>query len=350
MLLSVLLALTVIMVTARIAGALFTKLNQPAVIGEVVGGILLGPSLLGRIAPDLQAVLLPTSAAPVLSVIAQIGVILYMFLVGLELDLGLVRSTVSSTIAISVASIVVPFVIGSALATALFGVLAPPSIGWSSFVLFFGVAMSITAFPVLARILEDRGLQKTKLGTTAVTCAAIDDVLAWSLLAIVINVTETPINTLKFIGIHSIFGAFLIGAVLPHRDTLSSWVRRFSAIIKFVLLPAFFAFSGLRTEIGLMQSVTDWVLCAVIIIAATIGKWGGTAAAARLTGLSWRDSSALGILMNTRGLVELIVLNIGLDLGVITPRLFTMLVIMALVTTMMTSPGLTMVLRERSAR
>jgi len=347
MLLSVLLALAVIIVTARIVGAIFSKLNQPAVIGEVVGGILLGPSLLGHFAPEAQAFLLPASAAPLLNVIAQIGVILYMFLVGLELDLGLVRSSVKRTVGISIASIVVPFAIGAGLALLLFASLSPPAMPVSSFVMFFGVSMAITAFPVLARILEDRGLQKTPLGTMALTCAAIDDAIAWCLLALIISVMQTPINGLKFAAIHSIFGAFLIGAVIPHRSRVSSFMTgKVSGIVRVLLLPPFFATSGLRTEIGLVETAMDWALCAVIIVAATAGKWGGTAIAARLAGLSWRDSSALGILMNTRGLVELIVLNIGLDLGVITPRLFTMLVIMALVTTMMTTPVLTRLIKR----
>jgi len=396
MLLSVLLALTVIIITARATGWLFAKLDQPAVIGEVIGGILLGPSLLGHFAPGLQAVLIPADAAPFLGVISQLGVILYMFLVGLELDLALLRSTVSITITISAASIIVPFALGAGLATALFEQLAPAGTPFSSFMLFLGVPMSITAFPVLARILQDRGLQQTRLGTMALTCAAINDAIAWCLLAFVVSVMqETPpaaIRTValtivyivlmvtagralvtrivtrldvaphlgerslalvlvavllsavatEFIGIHSIFGAFLLGAIIPHQSKVAAHVTsRIADIVRVLFLPAFFAFTGLRTEIGLLSSVSDWSLCASIIAVATLGKWGGTAVSARLTGLDWRTSGALGILMNTRGLVELIVLNIGLDLGVITPRLFTMLVVMAVVTTMMTSPILT---------
>ncbi len=400
MLLSVLLALTVIMVTARLVGTLFTKLNQPAVIGEVIGGILLGPSLLGRIAPDLQLWVLPTEAAPFLNVIAQLGVILYMFLVGLELDLGLMRATVFTTVGIAVASIAVPFAVGAAFALTLNGGFVPPSVPFTSFALFLGVSMSITAFPVLARILSDRQLQKTPLGTMALTCAAINDAIAWCLLAFVVSVMQaTPqaaISTVamtvayiavmltigralmarlityldhsshpgeqslalvlisvllsavatEFIGIHAIFGAFLIGAIIPHDSRISAYAfDRLSDLVRVLLLPAFFAFTGLRTEIGLLQTPADWAMCALIIVVATAGKWGGTALAARVFGMPWRDAGALGILMNTRGLVELIVLNIGLDLGVITPRLFTMLVVMAIVTTMMTSPILTRFVR-----
>jgi Kef-type K+ transport system membrane component KefB len=400
MLLSVLLALTVIMVTARAVGYLFSKINQPAVIGEVVGGILLGPSLLGRIAPEVQAFVLPPDAAPILGVISQLGVILYMFLVGLELDLGVLRDSITSTIVISLSAIVVPFALGTMLALGLPESLAPAGIDRTSFVLFIGVALSITAFPVLARILGDRGLQRTPLGTRALTCAAINDAIAWCLLAFAVSVMQaTPSEALRtaaltalyiaamltvgrtlataaverldrsarigeqsvalvlvavllsavateFIGIHAIFGAFLLGTIIPHDSKVSAQVtERIADIVRVMFLPAFFAFTGLRTEIGLIESGEDWALCGLIVAVATAGKFGGTAIAARLSGMPWRDSAALGALMNTRGLVELIVLNIGLDLGVITPRLFTMLVIMALVTTMMTSPILTTLIR-----
>jgi Kef-type K+ transport system membrane component KefB len=395
MLLSVLLALTVIMLTARLVGVLFAKLNQPAVIGEVVGGILLGPSLLGRFFPEVQAFILPPDAVPILGVLSQLGVILYMFLVGLELDLGALRGTVSRTIAISLSAIVVPFAFGASLALWLPDTLAPPGVDRRSFVLFIGIALSITAFPVLARILGDRGLQRTPLGTLALACAAINDAIAWCLLAFAVSIMQdTPAAALQtaaltalyialmltagrrlataavarldrsahigeqsvalvlvavllssvateFIGIHAIFGAFLIGTIIPHHSKVATQVtERIADIVRVMFLPAFFAFTGLRTEIGLIESGQDWLTCAVIVLVATAGKFGGTAIAAKASGLSWRDSGALGILMNTRGLVELIVLNIGLDLGVIAPRLFTMLVIMALVTTLMTAPVL----------
>ena len=402
MLFSVLVALTVIMVTARLVGAIFKRLGQPAVIGEVVGGLLLGPSLLGRVSPEVAAVLLPGEAVPFLGVIAQLGVILYMFLIGLELDLGALRSRVAATVAISIASIVVPFGMGALLAGSLYATWAPDGIGFSSFALFLGVSMSITAFPVLARILGDRGLQRTPIGTVALTCAAINDAVAWCLLAFVVGVTQATTGaaartivltmiyvvlmltvghrimiatvarvdaspnvgerslalvlvavllsavTTEAIGIHAIFGAFLLGAIIPHDSIIATHVTdRLQDIVRVMFLPAFFAVTGLRTEIGLVQSLDDWLLCGVIIAVATAGKFGGTLLAAKVVGLDWRDSAALGILMNTRGLVELIVLNIGLDLGVITPRLFTMLVIMALVTTIMTSPILSRLLRSR---
>jgi Kef-type K+ transport system membrane component KefB len=402
MLVKVLLALTVITITARVMGWIFARFNQPAVIGEVVGGILLGPSLLGRIAPGAAAVALPADAAPVLGVIAQLGVILYMFLVGLELDLGVLRTRARATIAISNAGIIVPFMLGLALGWVIYSHYAPPGIDFLPFGLFLGVSMSITAFPVLARILSDHRLQRTPMGVMALTCAAIGDATAWCLLAFVVGVTEattggavitlvltaayvtlmlTAGRTLmtraiprldasiavgeqslaivlvavllsavatEFIGVHAIFGGFLLGAIIPHRSATAGHVReKIEDVVRVLLLPAFFAFTGLRTQIGLVQGIDAWLMCLLIIAVATAGKFGGATLAARISGLDWRDSAALGILMNTRGLVELIVLNIGLDLGVLTPRLFTMLVIMALVTTMMTSPILMALLRRK---
>jgi Kef-type K+ transport system membrane component KefB len=401
MLLNVLVALTVIMITARLVGILFARLHQPPVMGEVVGGLLLGPSVLGRISPEAAAVLLPPAAAPFLGVIAQLGVILYMFLVGLELDLPALRGRIAVTLTISLASIVVPFALGIALAWQLYDALAPDGVAFASFALFMGVSMAITAFPVLARILGDRGLQRTRIGMLALTCAAINDAVAWCLLAFVVSVTQPTrggamltvaltaiyvavmltagrrvmgaitarLDSAKrigeqslalllaavllsavateFIGIHAIFGAFLLGAIIPRDSLIARHVNeRIEDIVRVMFLPAFFAFTGLRTEIGLVQGAGDWLLCAVIIVVATVGKFGGTLLASRIAGLDWRHSATLGILMNTRGLVELIVLNIGLDLGMITPRLFTMLVIMALVTTLMTSPILSMLLKS----
>lgn len=393
-----LLALVVIIVVTRFVGILFKYINQPPVIGEIIGGILLGPSLFGRIAPETMSFLLPNSIAPLLNVIAQLGIILYMFLIGLEIDLKALKKSAHSTIAISHASIVFPFILGAVLSFWIFDLLAPPNIDFTSFSLFIGIAMSITAFPVLARILTDQGLHKTKLGGLALTCAAIDDVTAWCLLAFLTSFIEAkitnavgtivwtivyillmllvvkPLLTKKlsqldqkkdnngeglflllvgvllsacltdFIGIHALFGAFLLGAIIPHDNTLALNLNyRLQDIIKLLFLPAFFAFTGMRTQINLLSSAQDWLICAAIIAVATIGKFGGTFIAARFTGHSWRNSTGLGILMNTRGLVELIVLNIGLDLGIISPRLFTMMVIMALVTTVMTGPALRLI-------
>ncbi len=399
-LLHVLLALAAILVAARALGAVFGRLRQPPVIGEVVAGILLGPSLLGHLWPAGFAFLMPPSIAPFLQVIAQVGVILYMFVVGLELDPSELRRHPQAAVLISHASIVVPFLSGAALALALYPAAAGPGVAFTPFALFLGVSMSVTAFPVLARILTDRRLQRTHLGVLALTCAAVDDVTAWCLLAFVTAVAAhrgdalptvlltaafivvvlvgvrpllarlarradaapdgTPAAVLttvfvllllaaiatEWIGIHALFGAFLLGVALPHDSRLArDLTTRMHDVVVMLLLPAFFAYSGLRTQIGLLHGAGAWLTCGAIVLVACVGKFGGSALAARQAGLPWRTAAAIGTLMNTRGLVELIVLNVGLDLGVIGPPLFTMLVIMALVTTFATSPVLDGLLR-----
>jgi Kef-type K+ transport system membrane component KefB len=396
-----LLALVVIVVTARIVGELFARMGQPPVMGEILGGIMLGPSLLGRLAPGLAAQLIPADAVPFLGIHAQLGVILYLFLVGLELDAGVIRKSTHATLAISHASIVVPFLLGSALALGIYPSFGRSHVSFTVFALFLGVSLSVTAFPVLARILTDRKISRSRLGAVALACAAIDDVTAWCLLALVVGIAQARatdavvtiastavfiavmvtlvapavarlmprldrsadisrttlgiilVATLasamatQFIGIHGFFGAFLVGAIIPHDSRLAVELRRrLDDVIAILFLPAFFAFTGLRTQLGLIDGAANWLLCGAIVALACLGKFGGTLAASRLSGLNWRDSAALGILMNTRGLVELIVLNIGLDLGVISPTLFTMLVIMACVTTFMTTPILQALLRK----
>jgi len=397
-LLHLLLALSAVIVLGRILARLFAYLGQPPVIGEVLAGICLGPSLLGRIAPDVGAFLLPNSVAPALSVVAQLGVILYMFIVGLELNAGILRKQGHVTLAISHASIVVPFSLGAVLAIWLYPMLSHDGVPFTAFALFLSVSMSITAFPVLARILTDRRLSKTDLGVIALACAATDDVSAWCLLALVVGVAQAKVSealvvtvltvlyivfmfsvvrplvaktlpryapnglttslmavilvgvllsalATEAIGIHAIFGAFLFGAVIPHDSLVAhELTRKLQDFVTTLLLPAFFAFTGMRTQIGLLDNWQQWLVCLVIIAVATVGKFGGTLAAARIMGLGWRESTSLGILMNTRGLMELIVLNIGLDLGVISPTLFAMMVVMAIVTTVATSPILSMLM------
>jgi Kef-type K+ transport system membrane component KefB len=387
----VLVALVAILLLGRWLGKLFVHFGQPRVVGEIVAGILLGPSLLGRIWPQAMHFILPEDVQPFLGIIAQIGIILYMFLIGLELNAGLLRSHAHATVAISHASIVAPFLLGAILALWLYPRLAVGDVHFTSFALFMGVAMSITAFPVLARILTDRRMESSELGVLALGCAAIDDVTAWCLLAFVVGVAQAEVGgavqtaalalgyiaimfavvrplavrylghdsdhppqrmavwvlvallfsalTAEWIGIHAIFGAFLLGAIIPHdSDVARDFTSKLEDIVKILLLPAFFAYTGMKTEIGLVSGWQAWLFCAVIIAVATLGKFGGTLAAARLTGFGWRTSAALGILMNTRGLMELIVLNIGLELGVISPTLFAMMVIMALATTITTTP------------
>jgi Kef-type K+ transport system membrane component KefB len=388
-LLHVLLALAAVIVTGRALGWAFARIGQPPVIGEVVAGILLGPSLLGR---EASALILPASVAPFLGVIAQLGAILYMFLVGLELNASRLRRQAHAIGAISSASIVVPFLLGMALAVMLYPDLSQPGVPFLSFALFVGVAMAITAFPVLARILSDRRMTRSELGVLALSSAAVGDVTAWCLLAFVVGVARAAVGgallvtglALAFIavvfvvvrplaarfvrryedrpvpagvfamtlvavllsalateaiGVHAVFGAFLLGVAIPHDSAVArTFTRKLEDVVTVLLLPAFFAYTGMRTEIGLVSGANAWLICGLITLVATVGKFGGTYAGARLTGFDNATSAALGVLMNTRGLMELIVLNIGLDLGVIAPTLFAMMVLMALATTMATTP------------
>ena len=395
-----------------VLGRTFRYLGQPPVIGEVVAGILLGPSLLGAISPETMHLLIPSlnsdpkgQVPAALKAVSQLGVILYMFLVGLELNAARLARRAHAAVAVSHSSIVAPFVLGAVLALGLYPIFSHEGVPFTSFALFMGAAMAITAFPVLARILTDRGLDKTDLGGVALGCAAADDVTAWCLVALVVGVAQADLGTAAWvigaaigftalmflavqpllrrvtrlwdtlpgalpplavsgtflavllaaltteaIGIHAVFGAFLFGAVIPHDGRIA---REFTAKLKdpvtVLLLPAFFAYTGMRTQINLMNGWESWLWCGAIILVATVGKFGGTLVAARLTGLSWRDAAALGTLMNTRGLMELIVLNIGLDLGVISPTLFTMMVVMALVTTAATAPVLQWLIPTASA-
>jgi Kef-type K+ transport system membrane component KefB/nucleotide-binding universal stress UspA family protein len=388
-----------IIALSRLVGLLASALSQPMVIAEIVAGILLGPSLLGLVSPHTMTALFPKESMGLLGMISQIGLILFMFLIGLELDPKLLRGRAHTSVVISHSSIIVPCLLGALLGLYLYPRLSSPDVPFGSFVLFMGVAMSITAFPVLARILAERRLLKTKIGAIAITCAAVDDVTAWCLLAFVVSIAKsTDVKGAAFtvglalayiagmfvfvrpflrrlgavssspegltqnlvavtllmllssswltelIGIHALFGAFMLGAVMPKEGNFSRLLaEKLEDLVVVFLLPMFFAYSGLRTQIGLLSSQHAWVMCGLVILVACAGKFGGSTVAARLTGLRWREASALGILMNTRGLMELIVLNIGLDLGVISPTLFTMMVIMALVTTFMTTPLLEVV-------
>lgn len=403
-----LLQILIIVASARALGSLFARIGQPPVIGEMIAGILLGPSLLGAVAPDFQAMLFPVASLGPLQLLSQVGVILFMFVVGIELDLEHLRKKAHSAVLVSHSSILVPFFLGAAGALFLYPTLAPAGIPFSAFALFLGVALSITAFPVLARILEDRGMSGSHLGSSAIACAAVDDVTAWCMLAVVVAIARanglggamvTILLTVLFIaamlfvvrprvarmagfgvtsktrgpgllagtllfvfaaalateviGIHALFGAFLAGVCVPADSRLRQFLReRLETFSSVFLLPLFFAFTGLRTQVGLLNDWQSWLVCAGIIALAILGKLGGTLLAAHWTGMGWGDSFALGVLMNTRGLVELIVLNLGYDLGILSPRIFAMMVLMALVTTFMTGPLLQLTdwLRERRAR
>lgn len=389
----VLLALGVIIIAARIVGGLFKRLRQPPVMGEVIAGILLGPSALGYAWPEASAFLLPSHVVPSLHGLAQMGVLLYMFLVGLELNPAMLRGRASVTVTVSHASIVVPFVLGVALSLYTYPRFSSNDVPFAVFALFGGVALSVTAFPVLARILGDRNLQRSPIGTIALACAAVDDATAWCLLAFVVSVAHRSMSgtlltvglaavyvvvmlavarplvrrwvvrlegqtdvtraamtvvilglivsaiATSAIGLHALFGAFLFGAIIPHDSHLARRVtERLEDVVVVLLLPAFFAFTGMRTEIGLVSGGAAWFAVLLIFVVACLGKFGGAFAAARLSGLSTADSAMLGALMNTRGLMELIVLNVGLDLRVLSPTLFAMFVLMAIGTTLLTTP------------
>ncbi|MUG98488.1 sodium:proton antiporter [Scytonema sp. UIC 10036] len=394
----VLVEVLIVIGLSRLVGLAFRWINQPLVIGEIVAGILLGPSFFGLVAPGLAATLFPPETVPFLNVLSQVGLIFFMFLIGLELNPKYLSGNLEVAILTSHVSILVPFSLGTLLAVLLYPLVSNGSVSFTAFALFLGAAMSITAFPVLARIITENNLQGTRLGTLALTCAAVDDVTAWCVLAVAIAVANTgsfskAIPTIiyslvyigfmvtlgrsfldrfavyyrrtgrlsqlvlaliymgvvasalitELIGIHLIFGAFLLGAIMPkNAELVKELAVKTEDFVLIFLLPVFFAYSGLRTEIGLLNSPELWLLSLTVLGVAIAGKYIGTYVAARVCGIENREASALGWLMNTRGLTELIVLNIGLSLGVISPLLFTMLVIMALVTTFMTSPLLEM--------
>jgi Kef-type K+ transport system membrane component KefB len=386
---------------SRIMGFLFIRLRQPQVMGEMIAGIMLGPSLFGWLMPGAFKQVFPADSIQYLNALSEVGVIFFLFLIGLELDPKLLGNRGRAAVVISNASIMAPFAIGALLAWFLYPQLfsVTPAPKFSSVVLFMGAAMSVTAFPVLARILTERNLHRTQIGAVAITCAAVNDVLAWCMLAFVIAVARTAgfgpglftagksviyillmfflirpflkrlelvferSNRLsqnmlaiifvlvlassiatEWIGIHALFGAFLMGAIMPKGTAfvhaLTDKLQDFTVVF---FLPIFFAYTGLRTQIGLLDHASLWMYTLLIIVAASAGKFGGSAVAARACKFGWRDACTIGVLMNTRGLMELVILNIGRDLGVITEVVFVMMVIMAIVTTALTTPILYLV-------
>lgn len=400
--LAILLAqIVTIVLVARLFGWVCTKIGQPTVIGEMLAGIALGPSLLGVYFPEFSQIIFPAQSLGNLQFLSQIGLILFMFIVGMELDLKVLRNKAQDAIVISHASIIIPFALGIGLAYFIYDAFAPANVQFLSFALFVGIAMSITAFPVLARIVQERGIHKTRLGTIVITCAAADDITAWCLLAAVIAIVKAgsfvsslyviglsvayvimmikvvrpflkrigdlystkasltkPIIAIFFlvliissyatevIGIHALFGAFMAGAIMPESAKFRHiFVEKVEDVALVLLLPLFFVFTGLRTEIGLLNDWALWKVTGIIILVAVVGKFIGSAIAAKFVGQNWKDSLTIGALMNTRGLMELVVLNIGYDLGVLSPEIFAMLVIMALVTTFMTGPALDIINR-----
>jgi len=388
-----------IILVARFFGWLCKKIGQPSVIGEIIAGIVLGPSLIGLYFPEFSALLFPKASLGNLQFLSQIGLILFMFVIGMELDLKVLRHKAHDAVVISHASIVFPFALGMGLAYFVYDSFAPMGVQFSSFALFMGIAMSITAFPVLARIVQERNLHKTRLGTVVITCAAADDITAWCLLAAVIAIVKAgsfvsalyvialatlyvwlmvkvvrpflkrigdlhntvenlskPIVAIFFltllfsayatevIGIHALFGAFMAGAIMPEIVKFRNiFIEKVEDVALVLLLPLFFVFTGLRTQIGLLNEGYLWQVTGGIVLVAVVGKFVGSAIAAKFVGQSWKDSLTIGALMNTRGLMELVVLNIGYDLGVLTPEIFAMMVIMALATTFMTGPALDLI-------
>jgi Kef-type K+ transport system membrane component KefB len=391
-----------IIVAARLCGFLFKKIGQPAVIGEILAGIILGPSLLGDFFPQYFDLLFPVQSLNNLKTISNIGLILFMFVVGMELDMKVLRAKIGESIAISQAGIIFPFVLGMWLSCFLYKEFVPSSVPFVSFALFMGVSMSITAFPVLARIAQERGISKTKLGTVILACAAINDIMAWCILAVIIAIAKagtitSSLYTILFavvyvvlmlkvvkpflkqianlyyskenlnkgvvavfflvllisafcteiIGIHALFGAFMAGTIMPENTKFRNiFVDKVEDVATVIFLPLFFVYTGLRTKIGLLNSIHLWEATGFIVLVAVVGKLLGSAVAAKYVGRqTWRNSLIVGTLMNTRGLMELVAINIGYDLGVISSEIFVMLVFMALLTTFMTSPMLALIRR-----
>jgi len=394
-----LLQIITIIFFARTFGFIFSKLGQPSVIGEIIAGVFLGPSFIGMWFPEFSAFLFPKSSLGNLQFLSQVGLVLFMFVIGMEVDLKTLKTKANDAVVISHASIIVPFALGMLLALYLYEQFAPVGVNFISFGLFMGIAMSVTAFPVLARIIHERNLTKTRLGALAITCAAIDDITAWCVLATVIAIVKAGSVAASFltillaivfvfvmlrvvqpflkkmgeiytnkevmslniiaaifaillissfmaeiIGIHALFGAFLAGVIMPPSVNFRRIIiEKTESVSVGLLLPLFFVFTGLRTQISLLNEGHLWQMCGLIILVAVAGKFAGSAFAARFVGQSWRDSLAIGALMNTRGLMELVVLNIGYDLGILSPEIFAMLVLMALFTTFMTGPSLDLI-------
>lgn len=390
--------ITIILVS-RVFAYFFRKIHQPTVIGEIVAGIVLGPSLLGVVSPELSQALFPQNSLGNLSLLSQFGLILFMFMVGMELDINLIRNKVKDAMVVSNAGILIPFTLGIGLAYFIYENFAPKGVPFLSFGLFLGMAMSITAFPVLARIVQERGMHKTRLGTLVITCAAADDISAWCMLAAIVAIAKVgsfqsslyvillsigyvilmikvvrPFlkrvgdlhasrETLskqvvaiffltllissyatEIIGIHALFGAFLAGTIMPENTKFrNNFIQKIEDVSLVLLLPLFFVFTGLRTQIGLLNDFYIWKITGLIVLVAITGKFLGSAIASKITGQNWKDSLIIGALMNTRGLMELIVLNIGYELGILSPEVFSMMVIMALVTTVMTGPALDLI-------
>ncbi len=401
-----LLQVAVILSATRAVGSIFRKLGLPVVVGEITAGILLGPSLLGWLWPRGFNFIFSGASLDVLRLLSQVGVAVFMFAVGMELEVGELGPRARFAFLVSQTGILVPFFLGVVSALALYPAYASPGTDFTAFALFMGIAMSITAFPVLVRILEERGMAKTPVGAAAITCAAVGDASAWAILALVVAFAKAegvavmlinlgllgsfvvvmlvPVRRFvarrlganepaggapgpgslavvalltagsalvtESLGIHALFGAFLAGAIMPRREAFRRClIPRLERFTGTLLLPLFFAFSGLRTHVGLLNDAEGALVCLAIVVVATAGKLGSSMLGARLGGMTWSDAFSFGALMNTRGLMELIALNIGYDLGVLPPPIFAMLVLMALTTTFLTGPLLDLGERIKSS-
>lgn len=401
---SLIVSIGTILLAARLAGWIFKRIGQPKVVGEMAVGIVLGPSVLGHFSPSLFGRIFPPSSMVMLAILSQLGMLLFMFLVGLEVDLKKILNHKHVVVLTSNFSILVPLALGIGLSRALYPEFAGANVPFLLFALFIGTAMSITAFPVLAGILKERGLLGTNLGAMAISCAAIDDASAWLLLAILTAIVHSaqswshltatlfwlpvfvvvmlfPVRrSLAYLerfypgqisvtgmfsihillllaaswiterlGIHALFGAFVAGLAVPRNHRIvKETVEKIESLTLVLLVPVFFALTGLRTRIDMLAGTSAWAYTAGIIVLATVGKLAGASLTSRATGLRWRDAVALGVLLNARGLVELVILNAGLDLGILSPAMFTMMVIMALVTTFMTTPLLSLLQKSSS--
>ena len=390
-----LLQIVVILTLAQVVGMALRKVNQPAVVGEMLAGILLGPSVLGALWPTGYALLFPAGSVRFLGSVSQLGLVMFMFLVGLELRPADLRGRGYTAILVSHTGIVLPLFLGALLSLALYPVLGPQDVSFRAFALFIGAAMSVTAFPVLARLLADRRLTGTRLGVLAVACAAVDDVSAWCILAVVVALSRPGvaqaglalmlIGSIAFLammflvvrprlawlarrhvaeggisrgllsamvilmltsawvtqklGIHALFGAFVAGVIMPKSPTfVRDAASPIEDVMLVVLLPLFFATTGIRMSLDIFEGMAMWTFFGLVLLVAFAGKLGGSAIASRMAGLSWRESLSLGALMNTRGLMGLIILSVGVDVGVVSQPLFVMMVLMSIITTIATTP------------
>jgi Kef-type K+ transport system membrane component KefB len=391
----IILQVAIIILAARLTGLLFKKINQPIVMGEIVAGIILGPSVLGLVLPDVSQFLFPKSSLSNLQVLSNIGLLIFMFIVGMEFKLNVIKEQAKTIIAISYASIILPFILGVLLALTILKTYLPANLSFFPYALYIGVAISITSFTVLARIMRDRGITNTRLGLIVISCTALNDIIVWCILAVVIATVKAGSSTFamytllfvafyvaimilvakpfvkilfqknkdsnsifflvystllvssyisEVIGVHMLFGAFLAGTIMPADAVFRKYVIDKLENFAFVLLlPLYFAFTGLRTQIGLLGNSVTWVDCIILIVVAIAGKFIGCTVSARLMGEQVKTSLSIGVMMNTRGLTELVVLNIGYELGILKPELFTIMVIMALFTTLITTPILNII-------